>query len=55
VGAALAGRWITEVPGATIDVLLDVAAALVALPVEPEAIHVIEWPRGPIQRATRFG
>jgi hypothetical protein len=35
------GRWIAEIPGASIDGALDVAAGLAALPVEPEAIETI--------------
>ena len=34
-------RWLKEASGATIDRAVDVAAALAALPVEPEALETI--------------
>jgi hypothetical protein len=34
-------RWLNEASGATIDRAVDVAAALAALPVEPEALETI--------------
>jgi len=35
------GRWLKEARGATIDRAVDVAAALAALPLEPEALQTI--------------
>jgi len=34
-------RWLTEAPEASIDGAVDVAAALAALPLEPQAIEAI--------------
>jgi hypothetical protein len=34
-------RWLTEASGATIDHAVDIAAALAALPAEPEALETI--------------
>jgi len=34
-------RWLTEAPEASIDRAVDVAAALAALPLEPQAIEAI--------------
>ena len=34
-------RWLTEAPEANIDAAVDVAAALAALPLEPQAIETI--------------
>jgi hypothetical protein len=36
------GRWLAEVPGATIDAAAEVAAQLADLPAEPAAFDVIQ-------------